>query len=552
MWEQGSGGPSSWTMGDPRGIVGSSHSFTHGIHVLLVDHEKDSLVSMARMLEFYSYKVTAVQSGSTALSLVLDRNHHFDLVLANIHLPDINSFLLLKESLNRDLPTVFTSANEDAMLAKLALENGACFLLEKPTGSIVLKNLWQHVIKERLYKAKMFGNNENLHRLETTNQNGIRISNPEENNREGRNNSAMNSKKGKKKAQHLGIGAMVDDEAGESDKENRKSAKRFCTEWTDELHRKFMDAVDYLGEGRCYPKEILELMNVPGLTRMQVASHLQKCRNDNWRTQEMRKSNSSNAQTNGSPHKFGSRKFGSMPRLQKNSSSYPQTSHPEESWGHQTSPGMYSTLGNSFMGNGEGEYSVQLIQSQADHMVPNCVGGNVLTQNSSIQSNVEQIETSGINLNATYNGVYLQNATSNGTGDQNIGSLLGKTTNQHSQATMLYFGNPTFGADSVIPDDLFDFLPEIEGNHGFSKYLGGSSTMVYGSIPEAHNAFDVEPIFFDQLIRTPSEPTTRCVELHCTQPPKIQLQPSPPNSHKWEEDFNNPLFLLSKTTQKKE
>ncbi|KAH7859886.1 hypothetical protein Vadar_006702 [Vaccinium darrowii] len=493
MWEQGSGGPSSWTMGDPRGIVGSCHSFTHDIHVLLVDHEKDSLVSMARMLEFYSYKVTAVQSGSTALSLVLDGNHHFDLVLADIHLPDINSFLLLKESLSRDLLTVLMSADEDAMVAKFALENGACFFLEKPTGSIVLKSLWQHVLKERLYKAKMFGKKENLHRLETTNLNGIRISNPEENNREGKNHSDMSSKKGKnggkKKARQIGVGTIVDDEAGEPDKGNGQSAKKFCTEWTDELHRKFMDAVDHLGEGRCYPKEILELMNVPGLTRMQVASHLQKCRNDNWRAPETRKSNSSSAQTNGSPYKFGSRKFGSMPRLQKNSSSYPQTSHLEESWGHQTSPGMYSTLGNSFMGNGEGQYAVQLIQSQA-HIVPNCVGGNVLTHNSTSQSN----------------GVY-QSATSNDTGDQNIGSMLGKTANyQHSRATPLYFGNPTFGADShssasnqtPVPDDFFDFLPEIEGTHGFSKYLGGSSMMSYGSIPEAHNAFDVEPIFFDR------------------------------------------------------
>ncbi|XP_055814069.1 putative two-component response regulator ARR13 [Solanum dulcamara] len=47
-------------------------------------------------------------------------------------------------------------------------------------------------------------------------------------------------------------------------------------EWTDDLHAKFMEAVQQLGEGRCYPKEILEVMNVPGLTRMQIASHLQR------------------------------------------------------------------------------------------------------------------------------------------------------------------------------------------------------------------------------------------------------------------------------------
>ncbi|GJV76918.1 two-component response regulator ARR10-like protein [Tanacetum coccineum] len=63
----------------------------------------------------------------------------------------------------------------------------------------------------------------------------------------------------------------------------RTVKKRACVEWTPELHAKFMNAVLQLGEG-CYPKDILDLMAVPGLTRMQVASHLQKCRGENWKT----------------------------------------------------------------------------------------------------------------------------------------------------------------------------------------------------------------------------------------------------------------------------
>ncbi|KAH0730138.1 hypothetical protein KY289_001326 [Solanum tuberosum] len=44
---------------------------------------------------------------------------------------------------------------------------------------------------------------------------------------------------------------------------------------TVDLHAKFKEATQQLGEGRCLPKEILEIMNVPGLTRMQVVSYLQ-------------------------------------------------------------------------------------------------------------------------------------------------------------------------------------------------------------------------------------------------------------------------------------
>lgn len=161
------------------------------------------------------------------------------------------------------------------------------------------------------------------------------------------------------------------------------------------------------------------------------------------------------------------------------------------------------------MGNREGEYSVQLFQAQA-HVVPNCVGVNIPTNNSSIQSNIEgQVGTNGIN-NVTCNGVYLKATSNHDTRDQNSGSMLGKTTNdqKYSRTSPSYFGNASFGADchssasnqTPVPDDFFDFLPEIEGGtHGFSKYLGASTAMNYGSIPETHNAFDVEPIFFDRV-----------------------------------------------------
>nr|GMC98486.1 two-component response regulator ARR-B family [Ipomoea batatas] len=49
-------------------------------------------------------------------------------------------------------------------------------------------------------------------------------------------------------------------------------------DWTKELHYKFLDVVNILGGIRgkiTVPNTILKLMNEPGLTRAQVASHLQ-------------------------------------------------------------------------------------------------------------------------------------------------------------------------------------------------------------------------------------------------------------------------------------
>ena len=48
--------------------------------------------------------------------------------------------------------------------------------------------------------------------------------------------------------------------------------------WTPQLHRRFVDAVQHLGINAAVPKTIMQLMNVEGLTRENVASHLQKYR----------------------------------------------------------------------------------------------------------------------------------------------------------------------------------------------------------------------------------------------------------------------------------
>jgi SHAQKYF class myb-like DNA-binding protein len=48
--------------------------------------------------------------------------------------------------------------------------------------------------------------------------------------------------------------------------------------WTPQLHKRFVDAVGHLGIKNAVPKTIMQLMNVEGLTRENVASHLQKYR----------------------------------------------------------------------------------------------------------------------------------------------------------------------------------------------------------------------------------------------------------------------------------
>ncbi|KAL6183580.1 hypothetical protein ACLB2K_044991 [Fragaria x ananassa] len=58
----------------------------------------------------------------------------------------------------------------------------------------------------------------------------------------------------------------------------KSSRKKMKVDWTPELHKKFVHAVEQLGVDQAIPSRILELMKAEGLTRHNVASHLQKYR----------------------------------------------------------------------------------------------------------------------------------------------------------------------------------------------------------------------------------------------------------------------------------
>ncbi|KAL3653189.1 PHO85 cyclin-1 [Castilleja foliolosa] len=57
-----------------------------------------------------------------------------------------------------------------------------------------------------------------------------------------------------------------------------KNLKRPRLVWTPQLHKRFVEVVAHLGLKNAVPKTIMQLMNVEGLTRENVASHLQKYR----------------------------------------------------------------------------------------------------------------------------------------------------------------------------------------------------------------------------------------------------------------------------------
>ncbi|XP_073307391.1 probable transcription factor GLK1 isoform X2 [Primulina huaijiensis] len=79
---------------------------------------------------------------------------------------------------------------------------------------------------------------------------------------------------------------VVNPSFGEAEKGSKSSVhlknpvgkKKVKVDWTPELHKKFVQAVEQLGLDKAVPSRILELMGIDCLTRHNVASHLQKYR----------------------------------------------------------------------------------------------------------------------------------------------------------------------------------------------------------------------------------------------------------------------------------
>uniref|UniRef100_A0A2C9UUX9 HTH myb-type domain-containing protein n=1 Tax=Manihot esculenta TaxID=3983 RepID=A0A2C9UUX9_MANES len=73
--------------------------------------------------------------------------------------------------------------------------------------------------------------------------------------------------------------SKVSDERRKSTKaKNNQGKRKMKVDWTPELHRRFVQAVEQLGVEKAVPSRILELMGIDCLTRHNIASHLQKYR----------------------------------------------------------------------------------------------------------------------------------------------------------------------------------------------------------------------------------------------------------------------------------
>ena len=170
------------------------------------------------------------------------------------------------------------STNSETQTIMKGIKHGACDYLVKPVRLEQLRGIWTHVVKNS----------------KTEPRNNIRSGDGDKVENVGANHTKKYSRKNKK---------AVD--VADEDNENTSTQKKQRVQWCGQLHQKFLQAIQQIGidskfshfmalsinnssvksvslnkyfvavNAGAVPKNILEVMNVEGLTKENVASHLQ-------------------------------------------------------------------------------------------------------------------------------------------------------------------------------------------------------------------------------------------------------------------------------------
>ncbi|WOK94517.1 two-component response regulator ORR26 isoform X1 [Canna indica] len=239
--------------------------FPAGLRVLIVDDDPTWLKILEKMLRKCSYEVTTCSLATEALDILRERRDRFDIVISDVNMPDMDGFKLLEHvGLEMDLPVIMMSIDGETSRVMKGVQHGACDYLLKPVRMKELRNIWQHVYRKKMHELKEI--ETHIHEDFNILRNGYE----DLEDRYLIGGTETNSVRKRKDVDCK--------EFGDQEINDASAVKKARVVWSVDLHQKFVNAVNQIGFDKVGPKKILDLMNVPGLTRENVASHLQKYR----------------------------------------------------------------------------------------------------------------------------------------------------------------------------------------------------------------------------------------------------------------------------------
>lgn len=243
--------------------------FPSGLRVLVVDDDPTWLKILEKMLIKCNYEVTTCCLAREALDVLRERKGGFDIVISDVNMPDMDGFKLLEHvGLEMDLPVIMMSVDGETSRVMKGVQHGACDYLLKPVRMKELRIIWQHVFRKKMQEVKEIESREGIEDALKM-RNGLYEFDAISHLLSGDNSDSSSAKKRKDMENH---------DLDENDFNDLSSSKKARVVWSVDLHQKFVKAVNHIGFDKVGPKKILDLMNVPWLTRENVASHLQKYR----------------------------------------------------------------------------------------------------------------------------------------------------------------------------------------------------------------------------------------------------------------------------------
>ncbi|KAL6613982.1 hypothetical protein ACP70R_036252 [Stipagrostis hirtigluma subsp. patula] len=238
-------------------------AFPYGLRVLVVDDDPTWLKILEKMLRKCSYEVTTCGLARVALEILRERKNKFDIVISDVNMPDMDGFKLLEHiGLEMDLPVIMMSIDGETSRVMKGVQHGACDYLLKPVRMKELRNIWQHVYRKKMHEVKEIEGHDSFDDLQIL-RNGC---------------EGFEEKSLFMRADSDAMRKRKDVDHADQESSDGTTVKKARVVWSVDLHQKFVNAVNQIGFDKVGPKKILDLMNVPGLTRENVASHLQKYR----------------------------------------------------------------------------------------------------------------------------------------------------------------------------------------------------------------------------------------------------------------------------------
>ncbi|KAL5727721.1 hypothetical protein ACHQM5_000882 [Ranunculus cassubicifolius] len=240
--------------------------FPAGLRVLVVDDDYLTLRVIEMFMKGCKYEAVVLTRATDALNILHERQGGFDVIITDIYMPIMGGFEFLqivKKEFN--IPVIMISSDDQLELMAKGMRSGAHSFLVKPVTKDFVENLWQYVFLKAGGKGAEGTIKEGLTKKEEPDH-----------------SSSVNLKKRDEvKKTTVKVAKHKEEEANDEDydsDEERHPPKKARMVWTPTLHEKFVAAIKHIGVNKAVPKKILEVMNVKGVSRTNVASHLQKYR----------------------------------------------------------------------------------------------------------------------------------------------------------------------------------------------------------------------------------------------------------------------------------